>query len=95
MRFYLRRFVLGLGAVLIVLGWGATGYADARQEAVDGGKSEALTLWVGESTRAKSYVQGDSIVPTKTLYTGGLIGMAVGAALLVGAFPRGSWQPHP
>ncbi len=95
MHFYIRRTVLGLGAVLVVLGWGATRYADARQEAIDSGKSEALTLWVGESTRAKSFVDGDTVVATKTLYTFGVVGMAVGAALIVVGFPRGSWQSQP
>ncbi len=77
---------------MIVGGWGATSYADARQQVADAGKPEPITLWVGEATRAKTFVKAESAIPSKTLYTGGVIGMALGAAILVIAFPRGSWQ---
>ena len=93
MRFILRRIALGLGLMLIVLGWGCTHYADARQEAVATGKSEPLTLWQGESTKVKSYLSDGSFVANKTLYISGMIGMGLGVVVIVVAFPRGSWQP--
>lgn len=93
MRTFVRRLVLGLGLMLIVVGWGVTRYADARQEAIASGESASLQLWLGEPTKVKSWLGGDSFVPNRTLYTGGVIGMAAGACVIVLAFPRGSWQP--
>lgn len=87
--------MLGLGALLVVLGWGSTRYADTRQQAVESDDRETLTLWVGESTSAKSLVSDGSFVPGRSIYHYGVLCMAVGAVTLVMAFPRGSWQAHP
>ncbi len=89
----LRRLLLGLGAVLLVGGWGLLRYADARQQAVANGGSDQLTLWTGEKQKVGSWLAAEEL-PGETLYRSGMIAMGAGAALVVFAFPRGSWQPH-
>ena len=89
MGFVFRRFVLGLGAVLLVVGWGVTRYADTQQAAVAQGKAAPLTVWTGEKTKVGTWVSKKKFLPGRTLYVGGMVGMAVGAALVVFASPRG------
>ena len=93
MWFYVRRFVLGLAATLLVLGWGLTRYADAQLEAVSQGKSEAIAVWAGERMKPSQWTGNGDYIAGKTWYTYGIMFMSIGAALVVFAFPRGSWQP--
>jgi hypothetical protein len=93
-RFILRRALLGIGAALLVLGWGCTRYADSRQEAVASGKSELIGVWQGERVKASSLVGDEGVIPGRTLYRVGILCMGIGVAVVVMAFPRGSWQPH-
>ncbi len=91
--FFVRRFVLGLAALLLVGGWGATRYADAQLQAASG-KKETVAAWTGEKIKASAWVTRNDVIPGKTLYVAGVIGMGVGAALVVIAFPRGAWVPQ-
>jgi hypothetical protein len=93
-RFILRRVVLGLGALLLVGGWGCTRYADSQLEAVASGKSEPIGVWEGEKVKASAWVGRQEFVPGKTLYRTGILCMGIGAVVVVTAFPRGSWHPH-
>ncbi|MHC4766098.1 MAG: hypothetical protein ACYTF2_13430 [Planctomycetota bacterium] len=93
-RFILRRALLGLGAVLLIAGWGCTRYADSQQQAVASGKSEPLGVWQGERVKTSTWVGQQEFVPGKTLYRAGILCMGLGAAVVVMAFPRGSWQAH-
>ncbi|MHC4416727.1 MAG: hypothetical protein ACYS0G_15770 [Planctomycetota bacterium] len=94
-RFILRRVLLGIGAALVVSGWGLTRYADGRFEAVASGKAEPIGVWDGERVKASAWVDRQDFVPGKTLYQTGILFMGIGAAVVVVAFPRGTWQPHP
>ena len=67
-----RRTMIGLGAALLVGGWGTTRYADEQQQ----------TLPVGQDTRFTLWAYGWSTIPTKRIYMIGVIGMALGAALI-------------
>ena len=78
---FLRRVLLALGAALLAMGWGAIRYADAQQRVVADGKSESLSLWVGERTKVSTWVEGEHIAG-RTLSGGGVICMGAGAALL-------------
>lgn len=78
----LRRALLALGAALLAAGWGVLRYAEAQQRAVADGKSESLSLWVGERTKVSAWVEGNRYVAGKTLATGGIISMGIGAALV-------------
>lgn len=95
MKFYLRRIIFGLGLMLMVVGWGATQYADARQQAIAADGSEAMTLWEGESTKPRSWLSKESFMANKTLMSGGVLCMAVGVVVVVVSFPRGSWHAGP
>ena len=93
-RFIFRRVLLGLGLVLLVAGWGCTRYADAEMKAVAGG-NDAVTVWAGEKTRVSSWLNGNDYVSAKNLYRIGFLCMGIGTAVLVGTFPRGTWQASP
>lgn len=93
-RFLFRRVLLGMGAVLIIGGWGCTRYADSQLTAAASGRSESIGAWEGERVKASTWVKDESFIPGKTLYRFGILGMGIGAAVVVFGFPRGSWQPH-
>jgi hypothetical protein len=93
-RFILRRALLGMGAVLLIGGWGCTRYADSQLEAVASGKAESVAIWDGERVKASTWVGKQDFIPGKNLYQTGILCMGIGAAVLVVGFPRGSWQPH-
>jgi hypothetical protein len=93
-RFMLRRFALGVGALLLVGGWGCTRYADTQQAAVASGKPEPIGVWEGERMKASAWVGKEGFVPGKTLYRAGILCMGLGVAVVVFALPRGSWHPH-
>ncbi len=93
-RFLFRRILLGLGLVLLVAGWGCTHYADAEMKAVSGG-NDAVSVWAGEKTRVSSWLNGGEYLSAKNLYRIGFLCMGIGTAVLVGIFPRGSWQSTP
>ncbi len=93
-RFVIRRLLLGLGLVLLVAGWGCTHYADAEMNAVSGG-NEAVTVWAGEKIKVSSWLSRDEYLSAKDLYRIGFLCMGIGTAVLVGSFPRGSWQSSP
>ena len=76
-----------------MVGWETTRYADAQLHAVATAKSEPITFWVGERTKTASWVGKGEYVSGKTLYLSGISSMALGAAFVVFAFPRGSWHP--
>ena len=89
-RFIVRRALLGIGAALLVGGWGCTRYADSRQEAVASGKAEPIGVWQGERVKASALVGKPNFVPGRTLYRTGILCMGIGVAVVVMAFPRGS-----
>ena len=69
----LRRTMFGLGAALLVGGWGTTRYADEQQQAVRSGDSRRYVAWIRG-------LSGD--IPTKTIYMTGVLSMALGAGLI-------------
>ncbi len=93
-RFVIRRLTLGLGLVLLVAGWSCTRYADAEMKAVSSG-NEAVTVWTGERTKVSSWLGRDEYLSAKNLYRIGFLCMGIGTVVLVGIFPRGSWQASP
>ena len=69
----LRRVALGLGAALLVGGWGLTRYAETQQQTDQAG-APRRRIWVGTF---------DAKVPaSRSYYAGGIAGMAIGAGLL-------------
>lgn len=95
MSFWLRRSMLGAGAVCLVGGWGLTRYVDMRQTAIAEGGSDGVSAWVGKRTKASSLVGEEGVIAGKTIYLIGVTGMSLGAMLVIVAFPKGSWQPEP
>ena len=85
----IRRLLLGIGAALLIGGWGTTRYAHEQvslrqsQETV----SEILrsTGWHKGTKRSDSETR---TIPTKHIYAAGVIGMALGAGLIGFALPR-------
>lgn len=67
----LKRFMLAIGVVLILGGWGVSRYTDQRQESIK--ERDRTKAWDGNS----GYMSG------KTLYTGAILGMALGGILVV------------
>ena len=66
----LRRLTLGIGAALLVGGWGVTRYADEQQE----GPRSKYRLWFS------GYDGGH--IPSRVIYGTGVLGMAIGAGLI-------------
>lgn len=80
MRPHIRRLMLGLGAALLVGGWGTTRYADEQQQTVSvSTRGQKSNLW--------SEGRG-GLVASKTIYAGGVLSMALGAGLIGFAIPR-------
>ena len=71
MRLKLRRILVAIGLVLLIGGWGMTQYAGARQESMS--QRNRAKAWMGEA----GYVSGTR------MYAGAILGMAVGAVLVV------------
>jgi len=69
----IRRFVLAVGAALLVGGWGAIRYADAQRSVAEG-------FWMERTPEAGP--------PGKDIQQDGTIAMALGAAMLAGAWTR-------
>ncbi len=82
-----RRIVLGIGAALLVGGWGLTRYVDARQAAIAAAENESVTAWVGERTKVATYARG-GLISGRTAYLIGVIGMSLGAVIVVVGFQR-------
>ena len=91
--FLTRRLALGLGAALLIGGWGVIQYAHAQQQVLASGEAESVWWWLGERTRVSSWLGEGKFISGKTLFFLGAMGMGVGSGMLVVAFPRGSWQP--
>ncbi len=79
---------------MLIGGWGCTRYADSQLEAVSSGKAESVGVWDGERVKASTWVSQKNFIPGKNLYQTGILCMGIGAAVVVMAFPRGSWQAH-
>ena len=89
-----RRIGLGLGATLLVAGWGLTGYAEAQQEAVSIGK-DRFQSWITSKdishttyrlplpagSRPPSHIT-ITIFAGRTIYATGIFAMALGAGVL-------------
>lgn len=76
----IRRIVLGLGAALLVGGWGTTRYADEQQQIVSvQSRSGKVDLW--------SEGRG-GLVASQSIYAAGVLVMALGAGLIGFAIPR-------
>lgn len=88
---FLRRLLLGLGVASVLGGWGTIQYGDAQQRALFNDDSESAWWWLGERTKTSQWLGREEFVRGKTLFLAGALGMGVGAALVVFAFPRGSW----
>jgi hypothetical protein len=93
-RFLMRRLLLGVGAVLLIGGWGCTRYADSQLAAAASGKAEPIGAWEGERIKASTWVKDEKFIPGKTLYRFGILGMGLGAAIVIVGFPRGAWVPQ-
>ncbi len=91
MKVFLRRLLLGLGVAGILGGWGTIQYGDAQLEALFAGNGDAAWWWLGERTKTSQWLGNDDFVSGKTLFFAGALGMGLGAAVVVLAFPRGSW----
>ena len=67
-----RRLMLGIGAALLVGGWGTTRYADEQQQQA------------GESLKYGHWFWGGPFngIPGRVFYGGGVICMALGAGLI-------------
>ena len=66
-----RRFVLALGVVLLVGGWGAVQYTDARQEALR------------EKDRERAWEGNKEFLSARIMYLSGVASMTVGAMCVV------------
>ena len=73
-----RRIVLGLGAALLVGGWGTTRYADEQQQTEPGIRNGKLALWVS----GEAFGRETRVIPSRVIYGTGIIGMAIGAGLI-------------
>jgi hypothetical protein len=93
-RFIMRRLFLGVGAALLIGGWGCTRYADSQLTAVASGKTEPIGAWEGERIKPSTWVSDEKFIPGKTLYRFGILGMGLGAVLVILVFPRGAWVPQ-
>ena len=72
----LRRFVLGIGAALLVGGWGATHYADEQQQ-IPSSPTAKYRMWMLDDERGMW-----SRPASRRLYGGGVISMGLGAFLI-------------
>ena len=77
----IRRIVLGVGAALLVGGWGTTRYADEQQQTISITYDGRMLMWKGEEW---------GLLASKTIYAAGVLSMALGAGLIGFAIPR----PH-
>jgi hypothetical protein len=82
MKLITRRIILGIGAALLVGGWGLTRYAHEQQESVVDDARDII--WVG----------GDNIFirGSRTYFGAGVASMAIGAGLIGFGVPKGSDQ---
>ena len=84
----LRRIAFTLGAVLLVGGWGLTGYVDAHQQAAG---PEAGALWrdgVAEASAVEPPMAPPRVAtPSSWLYLFGVTVMTAGAALIALTVP--------
>lgn len=93
-----RRLILGLGAALLVGGWGTTRYADEQQQSIPTaeahlrGSAERIKLW---SEGYGGEVGEVDLPPSKTIYAAGVVSMAIGAGLIGFAIPRPGDRSHP
>ncbi len=78
----IRRIGLGLGAALLVGGWGMMRYADEQQQTASVGKSR-FTLWRDGI--------GESLSPSRHIYTAGVVLIALGAGT-IGLSAPGPWR---
>jgi hypothetical protein len=85
----LRRTLLGVGVILLVGGWGVTRYVETRQGVIADGRSETVSAWVGKRTKTSAYVKSGGLLPGRTAYLIGIVGMSAGALLLVFTYPHG------
>lgn len=66
--------MLGVGAALLVGGWGITRYADEQQSIYTG---------AGSYARLDGWDEGlESLPASKTIYAAGVVTMAIGAGLI-------------
>ena len=74
----LRQTLVGIGAALLVGGWGMTKYADAQVAVVSSlGTAVHLNTWANGRV-ARNWI----ISPTRTTYKNGVLCMAFGAGLI-------------
>lgn len=73
-----RRIVLGLGAALLVGGWGVTQWANKQVQATP--TNFRLRTWIGESENITE--------STRTIFAEGIVGMGIGAGLLAFSLPK-------
>ena len=66
-----RRFVLVLGVLLFVGGWGVVHYTDARQDALSG------------KNRSRAWQGTSGYLSARLMYLGGVVGMTIGAMCVV------------
>lgn len=104
MKFIVRRIVLGVGAALVLGGWGLTQFASEQHQAASGSKPAA---WWGEIALDRSgtpAVTDDESrhaglqqkldwattggVPAKTLFLLGVVAMGLGGGLVGWTLPR-------
>ena len=83
----IRRWMLGIGAALLIGGWGMTRYADARQLAMDNQRQPALRLWTGRYRSPSSWLPNTNVA-SRTIFGSGVVAMAVGAGLIGFAIQR-------
>lgn len=69
-----RRIVLGIGAALLIGGWGMTRYAHDRQQTMG---SLGVSVWIG-SLEDPNYAP----MAGQTIYVVGVLGMALGAGVI-------------
>ncbi len=64
--------MLGIGAALLIGGWGATGCAKEQQQSAS--TDIRLAIWAGRTA--------DTSAGSRTIYAWGVLSMAVGAGLI-------------
>ncbi len=81
MSVWIRRTLIGVGAALLVGGWGLTRYAHAQQQIMGAGAAR-YRLWVGMDAGGRNHEEWRLVIGSRVYYGTGVMSMAVGAGLI-------------
>ena len=100
-----RRVIFGVGAALLVGGWGLTLYAHEQQQSIPVVRTDRIDAWISDRGKPweKYQVPADRVnawkygwyglLASKTIYAWGVVGMALGAGLIGFSVLRKSESP--